>query len=127
MTQSFPKFTKMLCWQLQLLRRKLRTLIAISFTFMTYSESFVKLTQTNPFLPTGTHSLTWLRYCSGSYTLNECHWLDYLTETGKMLLYIVAAGHNKYRMCLLLYLKEIKDLEMTYPTFERIRHIEHRE
>ena len=40
----------------------------------------------------------------------EGDWLDFLSEAGNMLPYIISAGHHKYGVFLPLYLKEMKDL-----------------
>lgn len=45
----------------------------------------------------------------------EGDWLDFLSEAGNMLPYIISAGHHKYGVFLPLYLKEMKDLEVKAP------------
>jgi len=51
------------------------------------------------------------------------NWLDYLDQAGKMLPYIVAAGHHKYGIYLSLHLQEMKKLPHTAPeVHDRLLH-----
>jgi hypothetical protein len=50
------------------------------------------------------------------YAQRDRNWLEYLSEAGHMLPYILTAGHNTYGVCLPLYLKEMKSLPIVAPT-----------